>query len=78
MSADANGVKFFRLKIIDTNRASYALLVSRAEARTHIEWLSSGVGDWLQIKALDAEADRAPIEIIVGREYIVSMMLSRL
>ncbi len=69
--------RLYRLRVIDTSSTAYVICGSKSDVGEALDWLESGTGMWLRLSGFDDEADRRPIQIIVARESIMGMLLTR-
>lgn len=69
----------YRLRVIDVHGTAYVVVGSKGDLGHVFDWLENDIGSmWLRLSGFDDDVDRQPIQIIIARESIAGMLMSRL
>lgn len=70
--------RLYRLRIIDEHATAYVICGAKGDVGCALDWLENSVGEqWLRLSGFDDEADRRPITVLIARESIKGMLLTR-
>lgn len=68
----------YRLKVVDVHGTAYIVIGSKTDVGGALDWLTDEIASpWLRLSGFDDEADRRPIQVVIARESIAGMLLSR-